>query len=121
MKKMLYYSVSVVAFITLVNSSLSSQVVYWGDSTTTKAIRVYISNDCTIADLNVFYVDSINKILTDGHFYVTSDLWRANYRLVETNSQALSDLTIYIVAAKEKAGWMNRNKRYLFVVRKNNM
>ena len=121
MKRGLYYFIPWVVVFIFISSNLYSQVVYWGDSTTTKAIRVFITNDSSAADLNVFYVDSIHKIRTDGHFVVTSELWKATYRLVETNEQSLADLTIYMVPTKEKAGWKNRNKRYLFVVRKNNM
>lgn len=99
-------------------NSLKAQKIFFTDSIHESEVIVYIVNDSTIADLYVSNVDSVKKINKDGLWFPVAYEWQADKKVFITTNAWEADIKIYYVSNSKKAGWIDRNKRYLMKINK---
>lgn len=97
-------------------SDTYSQVIIFNTGIEKDAdIKVFVTESSSKADLNVCFVDSMKHINNDGLWYNIDFDNMPNKKIYFVNSAEQADLKIYLVDFASQAGWVNPERKKLFM------
>ena len=114
MKKVLLF----LSIIFCLTTTLSAQKIFKTTNLQEANIKVFVASTNDSVDLNVKIVANISDVNKDGLWYMTELPEEADLKIYFTQVRSQADMVISYVTTEEQAGWLTKNKRYLFKTKK---